>query len=74
MFHTREGSHGGETVHEYLAAVSWGQPAALATLRQTIKAVLPEATEVISYQIPASRERKDGGRKDRVTREVLCGS
>jgi len=39
-------------VEAYLAAVPKGSRAALEKLRQTIKAVVPEAAEVISYQIP----------------------
>lgn len=39
-------------VKEYLAAVPKESRAALEKLRQTIKAVVPEAVEVISYQIP----------------------
>ena len=42
-----------ETVDDYLAAVPEDVRAALAKLRKTIKAAAPEATEVISYQIPA---------------------
>lgn len=39
-------------VKEYLAAVPKESRAALEKLRQTIKAVVPDAVEVISYQIP----------------------
>jgi uncharacterized protein YdhG (YjbR/CyaY superfamily) len=39
-------------VKEYLAAVPKESRAALEKLRQTIKSVVPEAVEVISYQIP----------------------
>ena len=39
-------------VNAYLAAVPKESRAALEKLRQTIKAVVPEAAEVISYQIP----------------------
>ena len=41
-----------KTVREYLARVPPEQRAALEKLRQTIKAVVPAAAEVISYQIP----------------------
>ena len=41
-----------KTVREYLARVPPPQRAALENLRQTIKAVVPGAVEVISYQIP----------------------
>lgn len=40
------------TVEEYLAAVPKEPRAALEKLRQTIKSLVPEAVEVISYQIP----------------------
>jgi uncharacterized protein YdhG (YjbR/CyaY superfamily) len=40
------------TVDDYLAALPEKPRAALQKLRQTIKAVTPEATETISYQIP----------------------
>ena len=40
------------TVDEYLAEVSPEARATLEKLRQTIKAVVPGAVEVISYQIP----------------------
>lgn len=39
-------------VNEYLAAVPKESRAALEKLRQTIKSVVPEAIEVITYQIP----------------------
>ena len=39
-------------VNAYLKAVPKEQRAALEKLRQTIKAMLPDAVEVISYQIP----------------------
>ncbi len=39
-------------VDEYLAAVPKDQRAALQKLRKTIKSVIPDATEVISYRIP----------------------
>jgi len=40
------------TVEAYLAAVPKESRAALEKLRQTIKSLVPEAVEVISYQIP----------------------
>lgn len=39
-------------VSEYLSQVPQPQRAALEKLRRTIKSVVPEATEVISYDIP----------------------
>lgn len=47
------------TVEEYLAALPEESRVALETLRATIRAAAPEATETISYQMPAF---KDGGR------------
>lgn len=44
-------------VDEYLAGVPPAARAALEQLRQTIKSVVPEAVEVISYQIPTFRYR-----------------
>lgn len=46
-------------VDEYLAGVPEAQRAALRELRETIRAAAPEATEAISYGMPAFR---DGGR------------
>ncbi len=43
------------SVEEYLAALPDGPRAALEKLRDTIKAAAPEATETISYQMPAFR-------------------
>ena len=40
------------TVEDYLAEVSPEARATLEKLRQTIKAVVPDAVEVISYQVP----------------------
>jgi len=40
------------TVDDYLAGVSPEARATLEKLRQTIKAVVPAAVEVISYQVP----------------------
>ena len=42
-----------QDVDEYLAAAPEDARAALAKLRKTIKAAAPNASEVISYQIPA---------------------
>jgi uncharacterized protein YdhG (YjbR/CyaY superfamily) len=42
-----------ETVDQYLAGVPGEQRAALEQLRETIKAAAPEATETISYGMPA---------------------
>ena len=47
------------SVEDYLAALPEGSRAALEKLRKTIKAAAPEATETISYQMPAF---KDHGR------------
>ncbi len=47
------------SVEDYLASLPEGSRAALEKLRQTIKAAAPEATETISYQMPAF---KDHGR------------
>jgi uncharacterized protein YdhG (YjbR/CyaY superfamily) len=46
-------------VEDYLAALPDGQRVALEQLRETIKAAAPDATEAISYQMPAF---KDHGR------------
>lgn len=45
-----------KTVDEYLARVQPKYRKALQQLRKTIKAAAPDATEVISYQIPAFRQ------------------
>jgi uncharacterized protein YdhG (YjbR/CyaY superfamily) len=50
---------GPTSVEEYLAALPEESRAALEKLRKTIKAAAPEATETISYQMPAF---KDHGR------------
>jgi uncharacterized protein YdhG (YjbR/CyaY superfamily) len=42
----------GDGVREYLSQVPQPQRAALEKLRSTIKAIVPDATEVISYDIP----------------------
>jgi uncharacterized protein YdhG (YjbR/CyaY superfamily) len=47
------------SVEDYLAALPAESRAALEKLRRTIKAAAPEATETISYQMPAF---KDHGR------------
>ena len=47
------------SVEEYLATLPDDQRAALERLRATIRAAAPEATEAISYQMPAF---KDHGR------------
>ena len=47
------------SVEDYLAALPEEPRAALEKLRETIKAAAPEATELISYQMPAF---KDHGR------------
>jgi uncharacterized protein YdhG (YjbR/CyaY superfamily) len=47
------------SVEEYLAALSEEPRAALEKLRKTIRAAAPDATETISYQMPAF---KDNGR------------
>jgi uncharacterized protein YdhG (YjbR/CyaY superfamily) len=44
---------GPTSVDDYLAAVPERQRAALEKLRKTIKAAAPDATEAISYQMPA---------------------
>ena len=44
-----------KTPDAYLAAVSADKRAALETLRQNIKATVPEAEECISYGVPAFR-------------------
>lgn len=46
-----------ETVDDYLAAVPEDVRAALDKLRKTIKAAAPKADEVISYQIPAFKQK-----------------
>jgi uncharacterized protein YdhG (YjbR/CyaY superfamily) len=42
-----------KTVQDYLAALPNDQRAALEELRTTIRSVMPDATEHISYQMPA---------------------
>jgi uncharacterized protein YdhG (YjbR/CyaY superfamily) len=43
------------TIDEYLATVSGNRRAALEKLRRTIRSIVPEAEECISYRIPAFR-------------------
>jgi uncharacterized protein YdhG (YjbR/CyaY superfamily) len=43
---------GPTTIRDYLSAVPREQRAALEKLRSTIKSIVPDATEVISYDIP----------------------
>jgi uncharacterized protein YdhG (YjbR/CyaY superfamily) len=45
------------SVEVYLAALPEGSRAAMEKLRTTIKAAAPEATETISYQMPAFKDR-----------------
>jgi uncharacterized protein YdhG (YjbR/CyaY superfamily) len=44
-----------KTVDEYLSALDDDKRAALERLRNTIKAIVPEAEECISYQMPGFR-------------------
>jgi uncharacterized protein YdhG (YjbR/CyaY superfamily) len=46
---------GPATVEDYLAALPDGQRATMETLRETINAAAPEATETIAYGMPALR-------------------
>ncbi|MBA2373701.1 MAG: DUF1801 domain-containing protein, partial [Chloroflexi bacterium] len=46
---------GPASVEDYMAGLPDERRAALEALRQTIKAAAPEATELISYQMPAFR-------------------
>jgi uncharacterized protein YdhG (YjbR/CyaY superfamily) len=48
---------GPSSVDAYLAALPEPQRAALEKLRTTIRAAAPEATEAISYQMPAFKDR-----------------
>jgi uncharacterized protein YdhG (YjbR/CyaY superfamily) len=43
------------TIDEYLATVSGSTRAALDELRKTIRAIVPDAEECISYRMPAFR-------------------
>ena len=47
-------------VDGYLASIPEDARASLTKLRETIRAVVPDATEVISYQIPTFRYRGRG--------------
>src|ERR671931_122780 len=47
---------GPTSVDEYLSALPEESRAALERLRRTIRAAAPEATETISYQMPAFRD------------------
>jgi uncharacterized protein YdhG (YjbR/CyaY superfamily) len=44
-----------QSTDEYLAALSSDKRAALERLRETIRAIIPNAEECISYQLPAFR-------------------
>jgi uncharacterized protein YdhG (YjbR/CyaY superfamily) len=44
-----------ETIDEYLAGLSDEKRAALQKLRRTIRSIVPEAEECMSYRIPAFR-------------------
>ena len=44
------------SVEDYMAALPEEQRAALEKLRKTIKAAAPQATETISYQMPAFKQ------------------
>jgi uncharacterized protein YdhG (YjbR/CyaY superfamily) len=48
---------GPETVEEYLATLSPDRREGVETLRRTVNAAAPEATETIAYQMPALRSR-----------------
>ena len=48
---------GPSDVDDYLAAIPEAQRRALEKLRKQIKAAAPEATETISYQMPAFRDQ-----------------
>ena len=48
---------GSPSVDDYLAALPEAPRAALEKLRKTIRAAAPEATETISYQMPAFRDQ-----------------
>jgi uncharacterized protein YdhG (YjbR/CyaY superfamily) len=45
------------SLEDYLAVLPAEQRAALEKLRKTIRAVAPEATETISYQMPTFKDR-----------------
>jgi len=46
---------GPKTIDQYLATVAGEQRAALDALRRTIRSIVPEAEECISYAVPAFR-------------------
>lgn len=48
------------TVDDYIAGVPEDKRAALATIRRTIRAAVPEATEVISYGVPTFKHDGKG--------------
>jgi uncharacterized protein YdhG (YjbR/CyaY superfamily) len=50
-------AHKSTTIDEYLAGVSADRHALLQQLRKTIRSIVPEAEECISYRIPAFRLR-----------------
>jgi uncharacterized protein YdhG (YjbR/CyaY superfamily) len=47
-----------ETIDDYLAKVSPDRRAALEKLRKTIRSILPDAEECISYSMPAFRHER----------------
>jgi uncharacterized protein YdhG (YjbR/CyaY superfamily) len=51
---------GNEQVEEYLAGLAEPERAALERVRALIRAAAPEATEAISYQMPAFKDRGRG--------------
>ena len=58
MAHEKEtGMAGPTSVEDYLASLPEEQRVALEKLRKTIKAAAPEATETISYQMPAFKNQ-----------------
>ena len=52
---TRSGKRRADTMDDFLAALPDDQRAALEKLRKTIRSLVPEAEECISYGIPAFR-------------------
>jgi uncharacterized protein YdhG (YjbR/CyaY superfamily) len=48
-------STNGRTVDDYLSGLPESERSTLERLRKTIKSIVPDATEVISYQIPTFR-------------------
>ena len=53
----KKGAKSPATVDSYLAALPPAQRTVLEKLRATIRAAAPDATEAISYQMPAFKER-----------------